>query len=149
MNNINIDTNNHPTTIMLDRHTIRIPMKLKKRRGRKEIIVPDGLDQNISKPDCDMPFVIALARAHAWQELLDSGKYKSIREMARDLGICNTYMARLLRFTVLAPDIVESILDGRESDNLSQAKLIGTIPEDWRKQREWWGYEWVIIGGQR
>ena len=105
---------NTTTTIMLDRHTIRIPMKLKKRRGRKEIIVPDGLDQCVAKPDCDMPFVIALARAHAWQELLDSGKYKSIRVMAKDLGICNTYMARLLRFTILAPDIIESILDGRE-----------------------------------
>ncbi|MHB0999291.1 MAG: hypothetical protein ACYC27_08590 [Armatimonadota bacterium] len=47
-------------------------------------------------------------------------------------------MARLLRFTILAPDIIESILDGRESNNISQAKLIDPIPADWQVQREWW-----------
>lgn len=138
MDYTNINTTN---TFMLDKHTIRIPMKLKKRNGRKEVIVPDGLDQCVTKPDCDMPFVIALARAHAWQELLDSGKYKSIRHMSKELGVSNAYMARLLRFTVLAPDIIESILDGRESNNISQAKLIGTFPADWDKQRELWDYK--------
>ncbi|MHB0999282.1 MAG: hypothetical protein ACYC27_08545 [Armatimonadota bacterium] len=126
-------------TIMPDNQTIRIPMKLKKRGGRKEVIVPDGLGQGISKPDCDMPFIIALARAHAWQELLDSGKYKSIRHMAKELGVCNTYMARLLRFTILAPDIIDAILDGSEPSGLSINKLINAIPADWENQRKKYG----------
>lgn len=119
---------------------IRIPMKLKKRNGRKEVIVPDGLEkQPICKKDMDIPFAVAIARAFCWQELLESGKYRSIRAMANDLGICHTYMARLLRFTILAPNIIESILDGREPEDLSQTKLTGAIPAGWERQREIWG----------
>lgn len=120
---------------------IRIPMKLKKRGGRKEVIVADGLAQRMANPDMDVPFVIALARAHAWQELLDSGKYRSVREMAKHLGVCHTYMARLLRWTILAPDIIEAILDGREPDRLSQTKLTGAIPTRWEVQRN----QWILI----
>lgn len=124
------------TAILLsDRRTIHIPMKLKKRGGRKEIIVPEGLDERLPSPSYDIPFGVALARAHAWQELLDSGKYRSIREMAKDLGVCHTYMARLLRFTILAPDIVEAILEGQEPEGLSQTKLTGAILADWNAQR--------------
>ncbi|MHB0911817.1 MAG: hypothetical protein ACYC2Y_00035 [Armatimonadota bacterium] len=128
-------------TLMPDRRTIRIPMKFKKRSGRKEIIVPDGLMERASRPDMDIPFAIALARAHAWQEMLDSGKYSSVREMAESLGVCHTYMYRLLRLTILAPDIIEAILDGKESDAISQTKLTGAIPPEWQKQREAWGFE--------
>lgn len=117
---------------------IRIPMKIKKRGGRKEVIVRDGLDEHAAKLDMDLPFVIALARAHAWQELLDCGNYRSIREMATDLGVCASYVKRLLRFTILAPDIIESVLDGKESDTISQSKLTGAIPSDWAVQRERW-----------
>lgn len=118
---------------------LRIPMKLKKRCGRKEIIVLDGLQGRQVRPDMDVPFMIALARAHAWQEILDSGKYRSIAEMARDLGVCSSYMKRLLRFTILAPDIIEAILEGREPDAISQSKLTGEIPADWTRQRVRWG----------
>jgi hypothetical protein len=117
---------------------VRIPMRLKKRSGRKEVIVTDGLHERGAKTDMDVPFVIALARAHAWLELLDSGKYRSIAEMAKDLGVCSSYMKRLLRFTILAPDIIEAILEGKESDAISQSKLTGEIPADWRRQRERW-----------
>ncbi len=119
---------------------LHIPMKLKKRGGRKEVIVPDGLQERMSKADYDEPFVIAIARAYAWQELLDSGKYRSVREMAKSLGVCATYMSRLLRFTILAPDIIESILDGREPDGFSQTKLTGAIPAHWQEQRRRWGF---------
>ena len=120
---------------------IRIPMRLKKRGGRKEVIVPDGLRERMNKPDYDEPFVIAIARAHAWQEMLDSGKYRSIREMAGSLGICDTYMSRLIRFTILAPDIIETMLDGREPYGFSQTKLTGAIPGEWEEQRKRWGFE--------
>lgn len=119
---------------------LRIPMKLKKRGGRKEVIVPDSLHERVSKADRDEPFAIAIARAYAWQELLDSGKYRSIREMAKSLGVCATYMSRLLRFTILAPDIIEAILDGREPDGFSQTRLTGAIPADWEEQRRKWGF---------
>jgi hypothetical protein len=113
--------------------TVRIPMKMKKRGGRKEITVPSGLD---GVEDCrSNAFAIALARAYCWLDLLESGRYRSIREMAEALGICTTYVTRLLRFTLLAPDIVEAILNGNEPDGFSQNKLVGAIPADWREQR--------------
>lgn len=118
---------------------LRIPMKLKKRGGRKEVIVPDSLHERVSKTDRDEPLAIAIARAYAWQDLLDSAKYRSIREMAKSLGVCATYMSRLLRFTILAPDIIEAILDGREPNGFSQTKLTGAIPADWEEQRRKWG----------
>ena len=119
--------------------SIRIPMKMKKRRGRKEIIVPTSLGGIIDNC-CDNAFAIAISRAYCWLELLETGKYDSIREMAKALGICTTYMTRLLRFTLLAPDIIEAILNGNEPDGFSQNKLIGAIPADWNEQREKLGF---------
>lgn len=114
---------------------IRIPMKMKKRGGRKEIIVPDGLEQAVPQPpDYQKAFVVALARAHRWLELLESGKYRSINEMAQTFGVSNAYMRRLLRFTLLAPDIVAAILNGNEPDGFSQNKLVGAIPALWEEQ---------------
>jgi hypothetical protein len=49
-------------------------------------------------------------------------------------------MMRLLGFTLLAPDIVEAIIDGNEPDGFSQNKLVGAIPADWEKQRKRWGH---------
>ena len=121
--------------------TVRIPIKIKKRGGRKEILVPDSIDRTLpEQPDHQKPFVIALAKAHCWQALLDSGKYDSIKQMARELGICDSYMRRLLRFTLLGPDIIEAIIDGREPDGFSQNKLAGAIPADWHQQRKRWGF---------
>lgn len=119
--------------------SVRIPMKMKKRGGRKEITVPTGLDGVIDTGH-DNAFAIAIARAYCWLEMLESGKYSSIREMAEALGICATYMTRILRFTLLAPDIVEAILDGNEPDGFSQNKLVGAIPADWDAQRKMWEF---------
>ncbi len=119
--------------------SVRIPMKMKRHGSRKEVTVPTGLD-GVMENGCDNAFAIAIARAYCWLEMLESGKYRSTREIAEALGICVTYLPRLLRFTLLAPDIVEAILDGREPDSFSQNKLVGAIPADWQEQREMWGF---------
>lgn len=119
--------------------SVRIPMKMKRRGGRKEITVPTGLD-GVIEAGQDNAFAVAIARAYCWLELLESGKYGSIREMADALGVCTTYMLRLLRFTLLAPDIVEAILDGNEPDGFSQNMLVGAIPANWQEQKEKWGF---------
>ena len=120
--------------------TVRIPMQMKKRGGRKEIHVPESLDTTIQQTCYGNAFAIALARAHVWMEMLDSGNYGSIREMADSLGLCQTYVTRLLRFTLLASDIIQAILDGKEPDGFSQNRLVGAIPADWREQRAEWGF---------
>ena len=121
--------------------SVRIPMQMKKRGGRKEIYVPESLDTTIQKTCYTNAFAIALARAHCWMEMLDSGQYGSIREMADSLGLCQTYVTRLLRFTLLAPDIIQAILDSKEPDGFSQNKLVGAIPADWIDQRRKWDFE--------
>lgn len=118
---------------------VHVPMTFRRRSGRKEIIVPDDphsrLDNESHRPDYHEALVIAISRAHRWLRLLHSGSYRSINEMASKLGVNNAYMRRLIRFTLLAPDIVVAVLDGNDPDGLSQSMLVRAIPMDWREQR--------------
>jgi len=118
---------------------VRIPMKLKRRSGRKQIIVPDGLadDQPAARPQDAL--IDALARAHRWQELIDEGRYASTTELAEALKLDRSYVSRILRLTLLAPDIIETILRGDEPSGLSLARLVKEVPLLWADQRGTFG----------
>jgi len=121
---------------------IRIPMRFKKRGGRKEIIAPEGLDSAFPvAAQAQEPMVTALARARRWQEMLDDGEVASVTELAERLDVDRSYAARILRLNLLAPDIVEAILAGREPSGLSLAKLTQTLPVLWNEQRQLFGFE--------
>jgi hypothetical protein len=79
--------------------------------------------------------VKALARAFRYQRLLDEGRYASITEMAAAEKIERGYLGSLLRLTLLAPDIVEAMLDGRQSEGMGLPGLMEPFPSDWSKQR--------------
>lgn len=114
---------------------VHVPMKFRNRSGRKEIVVPDGLENTQDKePDCCEALVIAISRAHRWKKLLDEGRYSSIRQMATKFGIAHPYMARIMRLTLLAPDVIEAILDGKEPDGLSLEQLRRPMPVLWTEQ---------------
>ena len=116
---------------------IHIPLKFKKRGGRKEIITPDGLPA--VAPDrkaYQKPLVVALARAHRWQKLLDEGKVSSISELARKFNVDPSYVSRIMRITLLSPDIVEAILIGQEPSTLSLERITKQLPVDWVEQRK-------------
>ncbi|MCE5322419.1 hypothetical protein LLG46_03770 [bacterium] len=116
---------------------VHVPMTLKRRSGRKEVIIPDGLEHSMeSGPDYHEALVIAISRAHRWKRLLDEGRYASIIEMAQALKINRYYMARLLRLTLLSPDIVEAILEGQEPEGLSLEQLRKPMPMLWNEQWE-------------
>ncbi len=126
-----------------DRITVHIPMTMKKRGGRKEIILPEGIAPNGSpahKPGTQEPLVIALARAHRWRMLLESGRFRSIEELAHAVKLDSSYVGRILRLTLLAPDIIMAILEGREPSGLSLGKLMKTLPSDWVEQRTELGF---------
>ena len=59
--------------------------------------------------------VKALARAFRWRKMLDKGVHATLEDLARAKGVGASYVSRVLRLTLLAPDIVEAILDGRQS----------------------------------
>jgi hypothetical protein len=113
---------------------VRIPMRFQRRGGRKRIVAPDGGETLLTaKPQPDGALVKALARAWRWQKLLDDGVYTSVTEMAEAEGINRSYVSRVLRLTLLAPDIVERILDGRDPPGLIE--LLRPLPIEWEKQR--------------
>lgn len=115
---------------------IHIPLKFKKRGGRKEIIMPDGLlPVEPERTTYQKPLVIALARAYRWQKLLDEGKCSSISDLAKRLKVDHAYVSRILHLTLLAPDIIEVILNGKEPSGVSLAKLHRLFQIIWNEQR--------------
>jgi hypothetical protein len=115
---------------------VSVPLAMKRRGGRKEIITPGGqTPESPSQSRTNASLALTIARAHRWRELLEQGRYRSIRVLALELGVDNSYVARLLRLTSLAPDIVEAILDGTEPSELSLQKLY-RAPMEWERQRE-------------
>ncbi|MGD0111867.1 MAG: hypothetical protein ABSD48_08370 [Armatimonadota bacterium] len=114
---------------------VSVPLQTKRRRGRKEVIVPAGRGPGAPAwPRTNASLALTIARAHRWRELLEEGRFGSIRALALALGVDNSYVARLVRLSLLAPDIVETILDGTEPSGLSLAKLF-RAPLDWGRQR--------------
>lgn len=103
---------------------VSVPLTTKKRNGRKEIIVPGALSaEAILRANHQEALVKALARAHRWKRLLDDGKFQSITQLAEAVGLDVSFAARIMRLTLLAPDIVEAILSGKEPSGLSLTKL--------------------------
>jgi hypothetical protein len=118
----------------VDTLTIRIPMRLQRRGGRKLIMTPDGAAVP-AKARRDETLVRALVRAHRWRRRIESGQAKSITDLAEQEGVTDAYVCRLLPLTCLAPDIVEAILDGRQPKGLRLAEMLGNGPLAWEEQR--------------
>jgi hypothetical protein len=120
--------------------TIRIPMRLQRRGGRKLIMTPEGMAAPARRPRRDETLVKALVRAHRWRRRIESGQAKSITDLAEQEGVTDAYVCRLLPLTCLAPDIVEAILDGRQPRWLRLAEVLGNGPLAWNAQKETWGF---------
>ena len=117
--------------------TIQVPFRVVKRGGRKEMHLPDGAT-TARKPDSTL--VKALARAFRWKRMLDSGEFATIAELAEREGIAPSYMTRVLRLTLLAPDIVEAILDGKQGPELTLAQCLEPFPPSWNEQKSAFGH---------
>lgn len=116
--------------------TVRVPLAIKKRGGRKLVIAPDGAPWSPPHAHIDNTLVKAIARAHRWKRKLESGEFASIAELAAAEKINESYVCRVLRLTLLAPDIVEAIVDGRQPPSLQMGVLLKPFPVEWDKQRQ-------------
>lgn len=118
--------------------TVRVPLKIRRRPGRKTVVTPVSLgsDDNVIPTRADPALLKALARAFRYQKLLDEGRYASISEMAAAEKIERGYLGSLLQLTLLAPDIVEAILDGgRRAGEVGRPDVLGSAPQLWSEQR--------------
>ena len=120
--------------------TIRVPLTLKKRGGRKLIITPGGMEaKGKAETSGDPSLVKALARAFRWRGVLESGAFATIQELAAAEKINPSYVSRMLRLTLLAPDMVEAILDGRQPEGVTLPGLLEGVPVGWGEQAEIFG----------
>ena len=109
---------------------IFIPANFKKKVGRKRIVSP-------LNPEPQGPLVTQIVRAFKWQKMLDEGEYSSVSDLARALGLDQSYVATSIRFTLLAPDIIQAILSGNEPSGMSVTKLRKILSLlDWEKQQQ-------------
>ena len=116
---------------------VRVPLKVRQRLGWRTVVTPTQRDDTPTMPSrADPAPVKALARAFRYRSLPDEGRYASISEMAAAEKIERGYLGTLLRLTLLAPDIVEAILDGRHSDRVGLPMLMERFPADWSEQRQ-------------
>ncbi len=116
--------------------TIVVPFTIRKRGGRKLILTPDGfIAQPIQRARPDNALLKALARGFRWKKMLQEGDYQTLEEIADAENINPSYVSRLLRMTLLAPEIVEAILAGRQQAGLTMARAMQPFPMEWNIQR--------------
>lgn len=120
-----------------------IPMTLPvvlKRRGVEAKLVVRAARGDAAMPDRDL--IALLAEAHRWFDELVSGRASSVRAIALREGIDPGDLGRTIQLVFLAPDIIKSILAGRQPVELTPRRLkrIGTLPLEWDRQRHLFGF---------
>jgi hypothetical protein len=104
------------------------------RAGRKQILSPAGATPWSPAPRVDSALVKAVVRAHRWRQLIESGKYISSAELAKAEKVNDSYLSRILRVTLVAPDIIEAILAGRQPSTFQLDDLLKPLPAEWDQQ---------------
>ena len=112
--------------------TVRVPFRIVKRGGRKEIQPP--ADAPVQRRT-DNTLIKALARGFRWKRMLEAGRFATMAELGEHEKIATSYLTRVLRLTLLAPDVVDAILDGRQGPEITLANLLDAFPLDWEEQR--------------
>jgi hypothetical protein len=121
--------------------TVRIPISIRRRGGRRLVLSPDGTNVTTAAVcrRIDNAMIKAIARAFRWREMLENGTHATIAEIAAAEKINESYVGRVLRLTLLAPDIVEAILNGRQPASLQLPILLKPLPIEWDAQRRAFG----------
>ncbi len=117
--------------------TVTVPFAIRKRGGRKLVITPDGLAAAPApRARIDSALLKALARGFRWRKLLETGGFATIQEIAYAENINPSYVSRVLRMTLLAPEIVKGILAGQQPEGLTMARAMQPFPAEWVRQHD-------------
>lgn len=119
-----------------------VPLTIKRRQNRK-LLIPPALDAVGATGGLDVPMIKTLGKAFYWKRLIDEGVYATTADLARALKVETGWAAEVLRMTMLAPDIVEAIFEGRQPRHLNLHTLRGRqdlMPRDWGEQRRLLGF---------
>jgi hypothetical protein len=114
--------------------TVRVPLAVRKQRGGRKLVLTPGGIASRGASAADTTLVKALARAFRWRRMMEAGRYATINELAAAEKINSSYVSRLLRLTLLAPGIVEAILDGRQPEGMTLPGLMEPFPVEWGQQ---------------
>ncbi len=117
--------------------SVHIPISMRHQGGRKQVVTPAGATPWIPiPPRVNNTLVKAIVRAHRWRDMLESGNYATVRDLAKAETIDEVYLGRVLRLTLLAPKIVEAIVEGKHPATLELDDLLKQFPIEWEQQRE-------------
>ena len=117
--------------------SVHIPITLRHQGGRKQVVTPADAAPWIPRAArIDSTLVKAAVRAHRWRDMLESGRYSTVRDLAKAESINESYISRVLRLTLLAPVIIQSILEGQQPVGLELDGLLGPIPQNWAQQHD-------------
>jgi ParB-like chromosome segregation protein Spo0J len=115
--------------------TVHIPVTFRQRAGRKQILTPSGSAPWSPAPRVDGALLKAIVRAHRWREMIERGEYESAAELAKAEKVNDSYLSRILRLTLLAPEIVEAIVAGHQPPTLQVDDLLRPLPARWQQQK--------------
>jgi hypothetical protein len=123
------------TTASSETITVRVPMQFRRRSGRKALVVPDGAADVSKAQQIDNALIRAVARAFRWRRQIESGACSSIAKIAAAGRVSPSYVGRVLRLSLLAPDIIEATLDGRHGPAMTLTALMRPFPDKWETQQ--------------
>ena len=124
--------------------TVSVPLTIRRRGGRKQIIGPNGAvarqgdnGAGVVPVNGDPALIKALARGFRWRRMLEEGRYASISEMAKAEGVERGYVGTLLRLTLLAPEMVQGLLAGTSPKIPKGLLALANPPQCWTEQSAW------------
>jgi hypothetical protein len=120
----------------VDTISVHVPFVIRKYGGRKQVVMPADTPALSLRQQVDSTLVKALARAFRWKRMLESGEFVTVKELAEHEKLGFSYMTRVLRLSLLAPEIVETILEGKQPPEITLASLLEPFPVGWDEQTE-------------
>lgn len=124
-----------------------VPLSIKRRHRTKLIVPPEGGTGAKATTSMDLPLLRTLGKAFYWERLIESGEVANATELARLFKLEAGWVSEVLRMTLLAPDIVRAIVEGRQPRHLNLHAVRGRqeeVPLDWEEQRRLLGFSSVL-----